>query len=175
MRAPARLCTTVSFSWCGQLNVGFAPYACRGTLTLIQSQYFTRFYDLTSSLTSKDNGQLGERPSVSLSSPPALCFTRWMNVWPRLGHAPPSAHLHAPPSAHLLVRRVEDGEGSEPTSEPSSHGAGTSVGLRKLGVTWSYLAGAFRSSSPCTVPTLCTRRADPVSGAGEKPTPADRA
>lgn len=29
------------------LNLGFASYACRGTLTLIQSQYFTGFYDLT--------------------------------------------------------------------------------------------------------------------------------
>lgn len=60
---PAKLDTVASFSWCVKLNLGFGSYACHGTPTLIQSQHFTTFYDFTTSLTFKDNGQLGERPS----------------------------------------------------------------------------------------------------------------
>lgn len=66
---PTRNSTQLSFfSWCVKLNLGFGYYACHGALPVIQNQHFAKFYNLTRSLTSKNNGHLGKRPARALSS-----------------------------------------------------------------------------------------------------------
>lgn len=103
----------------------------------MQSQYFTKFYNFTPSLTSKDNGDLEERLAGAVSSPsPSLSFplslselqSRWM-----FGNAlATSIHLYIS-SCEVMGKRSAHGL----LQDPASHGPGPSVSWRKLGMTWS--------------------------------------
>lgn len=155
----------VSFSWCVKLNLGFGYYACHGALTHPEP-VFHKFYDFTPSLTSRDNGQLGERAAGALS-PPGLSFPSLLfSLKHKLGGC--LALLWPYPSICIPL----------PVECREEWGLVTQTSLW-VGEGWER-PGPGRSLSEPLHQDLYTYLIVPQEGrpaveAGRKPTPADRA